>query len=86
MYAGVYLSMGSTNITVNNTEILITNIGDDNGAGHVPSLNCHTDLTQCCRSRADNNGNGDLGQWTYPNGSVILKMLTQQLLYSSSSL
>ena len=63
--------MGSTNITVNNTEILITDIGDDVGAG-LPSLTCHTDLTQCCRSEADNNGNGDLGQWTYPNGNVIL--------------
>ncbi len=67
----VFLTLGSTNITVNNTEILMTDIGQD-ASGGLPSLICHTDLTACCRSRADNNGNGGLGQWTYPNGSVIL--------------
>ncbi len=51
-------------------DILITAIGEDGG---LPSLTCHTDLTACCRSVADNNGNGSLGQWTYPNGSVILR-------------
>ncbi len=71
LHAGVYLSLGSTTITNNNTEILITSIGDD-AEGGLPSLTCHTDLTQCCRSEAENNGNGDLGQWTYPNGSLIL--------------
>ncbi len=67
--AGVYLSLGLTIITgtTNNTEILITDIGDG-----LPSLTCHTDLTVCCRSN-DNNGSGALGQWTYPNGSVILQ-------------
>ncbi len=49
-------------------EIPITAIGEDCG---LPSLTCHTDLTVCCRSAADNNRNGPLGQWTYPNGSVI---------------
>ena len=38
----------------------------------LPSLTCHTDLHTCCRSNGDNNGNGALGQWTYPNGSVLL--------------
>ena len=41
--------------------------------GGLPSLTCHTDLTACCRSNADNNGNGGLGQWTYPDGSVLLQ-------------
>ncbi len=71
MHAGVYLSLGSTPFTTNNTGILITSIGDD-AEGGLPSLTCHTDLTQCCRSIADNNGNEGLGQWTYPDGSVIL--------------
>ena len=76
MHAGVYLSYasGSTNITIknNNTEIPITDIGEDARSGR-PSLTCHTDLIACCRSKADNNGNGSLGHWTYPDGSVVLK-------------
>ncbi len=71
MHAGLYLSFGSTNITTNNTEILITDIGDD-AEGGLPSLTCHTNLTQCCRSEADNNGSGDLGQWMEPDGNVVL--------------
>ena len=67
----VYLTLGSgPRITTNNVEILTTDIGEDNGG--LPSLTCHTDLVACCRSNADNNGNGGLGQWTYPDGSVIL--------------
>ncbi|XP_064386377.1 sushi, von Willebrand factor type A, EGF and pentraxin domain-containing protein 1-like isoform X2 [Halichondria panicea] len=66
----VYLTLGSGPvITTNNVEIQITTIGEDGG---LPSLTCHTDLTTCCRS-ADNNGNGALGQWTYPNGSMVLQ-------------
>ncbi len=66
----MYLTLGSgPRITTDNTEILITAIGED---GVLPSLTCHTDLTTCCRSNADNNGMGGLGQWTYPDGSVIL--------------
>ncbi len=77
MHAAVYLSLGSTNITTNNTEILITDIGDD-AEGGLPSLTCHTDLTQCCRSEVDNNGNGDLGQWTQPDGNVVLSNAESQ--------
>ncbi len=67
----VILSLGSITITINNTEILITDIGQD-ASGGLPSLTCHTDLTACCRNGADNNGNGRLGQWTYPDRNVIL--------------
>ncbi len=70
IYGLVYLTVGSgPSITTNNTEILITAIGEDGG---LPSLTCHTDLIACCRSVADNNGMGSLGQWTFPDGSVIL--------------
>ncbi|XP_064386394.1 uncharacterized protein LOC135334949 [Halichondria panicea] len=66
----VYLTLGSgPSITTDNIEILIADIGEDGG---LPSLTCHTDLTTCCRSKADNNGMGALGQWTYPDGSVVL--------------
>ena len=67
----VFLSLGSTTITTNNTEIPVTEIGDDAPSG-LPSLTCHTNLTACCRSRADSNGTGPLGQWTFPDGRVIL--------------
>ncbi|XP_064386392.1 uncharacterized protein LOC135334947 [Halichondria panicea] len=68
----VYLTLGSSpSITTNNTEILITAIGED-ATGGLPSLTCHTDLTTCCRS-SDNNGMGALGQWRYPDGSVVLQ-------------
>ncbi len=79
MYAGVYLSLGTTNITTNNTEILITGIGDDTDGG-MPSLTCQTNLTQCCMIGDDNNGSGDedMGQWTYPNGSVVLNNTESQ--------
>ncbi len=67
----VYLTLGNSPIIItDNTEILITDIGEDANGG-LPSLSCHTDLTTCCRS-SDNNGNGRLGQWTYPDGSVLL--------------
>ncbi|XP_064386381.1 sushi, von Willebrand factor type A, EGF and pentraxin domain-containing protein 1-like isoform X2 [Halichondria panicea] len=67
----VYLTLGSgPSITTDNTEIFITTIGED-ATGGLPSLTCHTDLTTCCRNN-DNNGNGGLGQWMYPDGSVIL--------------
>ncbi len=80
----MYLSLGSTSITTNNTEIPITDIGED-AVGGLPSLTCHTDLTACCRSSAENNDKGGLGQWTYPDGSVILgrgaSMATGQQFY-----
>ncbi len=68
----VYLSLGSAgpNITTDNTEILITDIGEEDDA--LPRLTCHTDSPTCCRSIADNGGNGGLGQWTYPDGSMVL--------------
>ncbi len=67
----VYLTLGSgPSITTDNTEILITSIGEDADGG-LPPLICHTDGV-CCRSIFENNGNGGLGQWTYPDGSVIL--------------
>ncbi len=72
-FYAVYLTLGllRPSITTNNMEIYITDIGEDTFYG-LPPLICHTDLTNCCRSAAENNGNGGLGQWTFPDGSVIL--------------
>ena len=68
MHTGVYLSLGSTSITTNNTEILITGIGDDVGIGR-PSLICHTDLVACCRP-SETMARG-IGLWHYPNGARV---------------
>ena len=66
----VYLSLGSTTITTNNTEVLITGLGEDVPGGS-PSLTCHTDLTSCCRT-SDNNMMGPLGgEWYYPDGRMV---------------
>ena len=65
----VYLSLGPTNITTNNTEILITDIGED-APGGLSSLTCHTDLRNCCRN-SDTGGQGGRGEWYYPYGWVI---------------
>ena len=64
----VYLSLGSTMITTNNTEVLITDIGED-AYGGLPSLTCHTDLTQCCRNI--DTGQGGRGEWYYPDGRMV---------------
>ena len=68
-YTAVYLSLGSTIITTNNTEVLITDIGEDDPGG-LPSLTCHTDLTQCCRD-SDTGGQGGRGEWYYPDGGMV---------------
>ena len=65
----VYLSLGPTNITTNNTEVLITDIGED-APGGLPSLTCHTDLTECCRI-GDTGGLGKWGEWYYSDGRMV---------------
>ena len=57
-------------ITANNTDILITDIGED-FRGHNPTLTCHTDLKACCRS-FDHGGTEGLGNWFNPNGDMLL--------------
>ena len=62
----VYLSLRSTKIITNNTEVLITDIEE-----HVLySLTCHTDLTECCRN-SDTGGQGGRGEWYYPDGRMV---------------
>ena len=63
----VYLSLGSANIT-NNSEILITDIGEDAPDG-PPRLTCHTDLRNCCRH--SDTGQGGRGEWYYPDGRMV---------------
>ncbi len=63
------LESGDPFISTNNADIPISDIGEDIQGGR-PTLTCYTDLSTCCRN-SDNNGNGGLGQWTYPDGSLI---------------
>ena len=56
-------------ITTNNTDILITAIGDIDDI--LPVLTCHTDLVACCRGR-DHPGTGGLGNWYEPNRDMLL--------------
>ncbi len=71
IHAGVYLSLGSTNIITNNTEILITTIGEG-APGDLPLLICHTDLVACCRKSDTIAKTNPTGDWHYPNGIPIL--------------
>ena len=77
----VYLSLDfDLPITTNNTEIVITDIGEVPGSMY-PSLTCHTDLTTCCRN-SDNNFNGSLGgEWYYPDGRMVPKAAAGEGFY-----
>ena len=72
----VYLSLGSTIITTNNTEVLITDIGEVYSS-HPESLTCHTDLTECCRY-SDTGVQGGIGAWYYPDGRKLLNWYDSQ--------
>ena len=71
IHAGVYLSLGSTNIITNNTEILITSIGEGAPDG-FPLLTCHTDQVACCRTSDTMAMENPIGDWHFPNGIPIL--------------
>lgn len=59
-FQGVYLSLNGTAIA-NSTNILITDIGEDDNA-----LLCVTNLGSCCNSVGNRTG-----EWSFPNGSVV---------------
>ena len=67
----VYLSLGTVNpmITTNNTEVLITDIGDGLANPGATTLICHTNDVDCCRRQ--DTGFGALGKWLYPDGTEI---------------
>ena len=78
-YTVVYLSLGSQHpITTNNTEILITDIGEE-GVGDPPSLTCHTDLRNCCRNI--DTGQGGRGAWYYPDGTMVQRKAPEEQFY-----
>ena len=63
--------------------VLITDIGVFNGFGAASSLVCHTSNvnTQCCRL----SDGGRVGEWFFPNGSMVLRNNSNQNLYFTRS-
>ena len=74
---GLYFSLNDT-IYLPGDTIPITDVGDGfpgatNPTDPGPSLVCVTSNvnTMCCRSR-DHPGSGPVGNWLYPNGTIVL--------------
>ncbi len=76
---GLYFTLSGT-VYLPGATIPITNVGDsylpDNGANQVDpglSLVCVTSNvnTMCCRGR-DHPGSGPVGNWLYPDGTIVL--------------
>ena len=63
----VFLSLGHTEYFVNNTQIIVTDIGSTDST----TLNCHTDSTTCCRGTHNPKGYNGFGEWVFPDGSRI---------------
>ena len=63
--SGVRFTLGGTTYQ-NNSLVTLEDIGDSDDA-----LLCMTDLTACCRSADTPAGMGDLGEWFFPNGTVL---------------
>ena len=62
----VYLSLSSTNYLSGLPEIPLSSVGEGSGSSFV----CHTDSPTCCQ-QLDSGVEGGVGEWHYPNGSVI---------------
>ena len=64
----VYLSLGSTDYVVNNSQIDIKSIGES----HDQVLVCHTNSTACCRGQDDPSTVTGSGEWLFPNGAAVI--------------
>lgn len=66
----MYLSLETNVFLTNNTEIPISDISASPLLSQplLPPLVCHTDLAGCCGS-----GSIGLGDWYYPDGSLVQK-------------
>ncbi len=72
---GLYFTL-SGSVYLHNETVYIEDIGpdvDDRSNNRGAALVCHTDIvnTACCRS-SDNNGNGPIGDWFYPDNSQVI--------------
>ena len=68
LHLGVRLMLSGT-VTPNHGYLLLKNIGEGSKA-----LLCITNNTACC-SRAQVPGGGILGDWYYPNGTLVPNLL-----------
>ena len=60
-YAGLRVELNGMVYTNNNTMLLLDSIGE----GDDNALFCRTDLRPCCY------GSSGIGEWFYPNGSMV---------------
>ena len=65
----VYVSMGTTNYAVMNSQVAIETIGDTNET----ALTCRTDSTICCTGKDNPNSANGLGYWLLPNGTAVTR-------------
>ncbi|XP_064386386.1 CUB and sushi domain-containing protein 3-like isoform X2 [Halichondria panicea] len=65
----VYVSMGTTNYAVMNSQVAIDTIGDTTET----ALTCRTDSTICCTGQDNPNSANGLGEWLLPNGTAVTR-------------
>ena len=65
---------------VNNSDLVLTDIGEGDSA-----LYCVTDSTQCCRG-SDNPSGGGLGEWYFPDGTLVQAASEPGNLYRNRAL
>ena len=61
-----YVSFMGTNLT-NHSYVDLTLVGDTKDSNGSDSVQCHTDLSTCCRAAAG----PDRGDWYFPNGTQL---------------
>ncbi len=65
----VYVSVGTTNYTAMNSQVAIDTIGDTTET----ALTCRTDSTICCTGENNPNSANGLGDWLFPNRTVVTR-------------
>ena len=66
----VFVSLGTTNYAVMNSQIAIDTIGETAES----ALTCRTDLITCCRGQDNPDGTIGFGQWRFPNGTNVIRI------------
>ncbi len=79
----VYVSVGTTNYAVMNSQVAIDTIGETDDT----ALTCRTDSTICCTAQDNPNSTTGFGEWLFPNKTAVTRKLDitesdTDLLYS----